>query len=359
MHKPTSSVLLAAGLCAIATAQAPPSFDGFRSSAPPAPAPGDDAGLGGGAPATRPSSARDPLLRRLPSLQEPDYSLEGLFQQAHGDFMLKRERYNPMLEARAQFLPSTEVKNEPGSFDLLRGSLDLEVPITVATDGFVTVGTFFDVRNYATSGMPNFADEDLYSAGLKLGFGWFLDENLLLEGLIAPGSWSDWDGTLHSDDFDYPAKVLLTIRNEDDLYFKVGVRYNEIFEEANVLPYLGVAWRFLDNWRLDVLAPEMLELSFWPTPDLGILLGGEIQGAEYHVRSSVATGKQRADTRVQEVIVYGGAMWRATDLLSFGARVGAVVAGDYKLDDGDPGTAVVRGMLDPALFLELSFGLDF
>jgi hypothetical protein len=207
--------------------------------------------------------------------------------------------------------------------------------------------------------MPGFADENLYSAGAKLGFGWFLDNNdVLIEGKIEPGSWSDWDGTLHHQDFDYPAGLLATVRYSNEFFWKVGVRYNEVFEDANVLPWLGISW-VGESIRVDVLLPEHLEVSLWPSPDFGILLGAEIEGAEYHVRSSAATGHQEGNARVQEALVYAGALWRMNDYASFGARVGAVVAGDYKLDDGNGATARVTGTLDPALFVEISFGLDF
>jgi hypothetical protein len=354
MVNSTSSVLLAAGLCAAVTAQGPPTFDGFRSATPPAPAADEGGLLGGGAPA-----AFDPLRRNLPVLQEPDYSMRGLFQQAHGDFMLKRERYDPMLEVGVQYVPNDEVNGEAGHFDLYNGFFDLEAAITVSTDAYIELGAYLGMRNYATTNMIGFADERLFSAGAKLGFGYFLDENLLLEGMIAPGVWSDLDGTLHSDDYDFPTSLLLTIRREDDLFFKVGVRYNEVFVDANVLPWLGLSWQFLDQWRLDVLAPESVELSYWATPEFGILAGGEIQGAQYFVRSDIATGSQRANVNVQEIIIYGGLMWRPTDVLSLAGRLGAVVAGDYKLDDGNAATARVDGTLDPAMFLEFTFGFDF
>jgi hypothetical protein len=360
MHTRTSSVLLAAGLSTVAAAQAQPSFETPRLLALPGPEPEWSLGAAGARALRPPSSLAELELRRLPArAQEPDYSLHGLFMQAHGEFMLKRERYDPDIELAVQVIPGAEIQGDAGHFDLVRGEVDAEIKVMIATDAYLEVGGFYEHRNYHTSNMAGFPSTDYYSAGLKLGFGAFLDESMLLEGMVAPGTWSDWDGTLHSEDFDMPASLLLTIRSDTDLFFRVGVRYNEIFEEANVLPYLGLGWQFHEQWRLDLLLPEQAEISFWPSPELGLLLGAEIQGAEYHVRSSAATGNLEANARVQEFMTYLGAQWRLNDNLSFGGRLGVVVAGDYKPDDGDPATPDLRGQLEPAFFAELSVGWSF
>ena len=350
MHNPNSGVLLAASLCAVASAQSR-TFDGYQGA--PAPSSHAESDLGGGA---------DPLLRTTGErwqAQETDYSQHALFQQSHGDFMLKRERYNPAIEVRAQYMPDLEVQHEPGKFDLIRWSVDAEVPITVSPDGYVTLGGYFEQRDYETTNMTGFPDENLYAAALKFGFGWFFDRDWLLEGMVQPGYWTDWDGTLHSQDFDMPSKALLTYRTSDELFLKGGVRYNQIFQKANVLPYLGVSWQPSETFRLDVLAPESVEASLWLRPEFGLLLGSEIQGARYHVRSSAATGHQEANTHVQEILVYTGAIWRFSDYTSLGGRIGIAAAGDYKLEDGLPSTKRVDGTLETGFFFDLTFGIDF
>jgi hypothetical protein len=346
MPTTSSSVVFAASLCAVAAAQ-----DAARSAIP-APALAEALSGGGG-----PLRA-DSVASRLPPQDEPDYSLRGLFQQEHGDFMLQRERFNPMIEVRAGAYLDSAVEGETGRFDLYRGFADVEVPLPVSTDAYVSLGAYFDSRRYQTRNMAGFADETLYATGVKLGFGWFVDPDILIEGKIAPSVFSDWDGTLHNDDFDFPCGVLATVRYSPEMFFKVGARYNEVFEEANGLPWLGFSWAG-ETVRVDILLPESAEVSLWPTPDFGILFGALIEGAEYHVRTTQALGSQQGDARVQEVNIYAGAMWRLTDQASLDARAGVAVAGDYKLEDGDPSTSVVDGTLEPTFFFHVGFGLDF
>jgi len=360
-----SRILLAASLCASAWAQGR-TFDGLEA---PRPTPGTSASMldGGGSiehiDVTTPAGY-SPRVRTAQG-QDPDYTMRGLFQQHHGDFMLKRERYDPMIEFRGQALPHAEVMHEPGKMRLLNWSGDAELPFMVATDGYLTFGAYGGDRRYYTKDMPGFPDEDLYSAGIKAGFGVFLDENTLLEGLFTPGYFSDLDSTLTRDDVKLYGKVLVTYRADEGLFFKFGARYNDVYADYNTLPYLGVSWQVTESFRVDVLLPEKVEISLWPSADFGFLLGSEIQGSQYHVRASKSvreatpSPKQEANVHVQEVIVYAGALWRFTEYTSLITRVGAVVAGDYKLDDGDTSTAPIKGSLETGMFFEATFGIDF
>lgn len=302
-------------------------------------------------------------LRNLPrdlQSQEPgtDYSLNALFQQDHGDFMLKRDRFDPQIELRGGSMFSGEVGDEVGDFDLLRGSADLDFRLLVSPDAYISLGAFYDTRVYNTKAMPNFQDETLTATGLNLGFGWFVAEDVLLEAKAKPGYWSDLDTTLKSEDVDTWASVLGTVRYSQEFFFKLGARYNEIYEDANILPYLGVTWAS-ETVRVDILLPESLEISLWPSQDFAFLFGAEVTGGEYHVRSSPATGRQEGDARVQEVLAYTGIHWQFSDDFAMEARGGAVVAGDYKLEDGNPSTPVVDGTLGQAFFFDVSIGILF
>jgi hypothetical protein len=285
---------------------------------------------------------------------EPESSWQA-FRHAHGDYMDQRERHQPMAQLRFQYLPHAGLANRPGSFDLYHWNADLDVPLAVSADTYVDVGGMFEMRDYQVDGLGGFADDKLYAAAARLGFATFLGDDLLLEAQIEPGFWSDWKGALTQDAFDIPTKILATDRVASDCFLKFGVRYNEVYPQHTVLPYLGVAWLPSDTVRVDVLAPETVEVSVWPRPDVGLLLGGEVQGAEYLAR---APNGRHSDLRVQEDFVYTGAVVRSNQT-TFATRVGAIVAGDYRLDDNPVPAQHVDGRLRASFFVELSFGIDF
>lgn len=304
-------------------------------------------------------------------MQDPqgqsNYTLNELFRLHHGEFMDRRERYVPQLDVRARILPNARINHEPGSFDMLGYDLDAEFPVLVSTDGWLTFGAYYHGRRYLTSsafgtfgnGAGNgVGDETLVGAGAKLGFGVFLTDNVLFEAETNPGAFSDLEDTLHHEDFDFPSHGMFTFRAVDNFFFKIGARYNQVYEDAPWLPILGFSWEVVEGFRIDILAPESVEMSFWPSTSTGILFGANASGAEYHVHT-IESINQRDDLRVQEITAYIGLVARMNDNAAFMAKAGLVVAGDYDLTTGAAGFNRAEGALDQGFYGELSFGVSF
>jgi hypothetical protein len=309
-------------------------------------------------------SSADPFVLRtlgiMPQEQGPDYSLRKLFQDENGDFMQKRDRFDPQVMLRGGALMNGSVGSNPGDFDLMRATVDLDFRLLVAHNAYITLGAFYDQRTYDTNQMQGFPSETLFATGANVGFGWFIDKDVLIEAKAKPGYWSDLDGATKSDDFDCWASAIGTVRYSQEFFFKLGARYNEVFEQANVLPNLGMTWAG-ETVRVDVMLPDYFEVSLWPSPDFGFLFGAEMQGGEYNVRGNRSAGAFRstATTRVQELLAYTGVHWQFTDEIGLVARAGASLVGDYSLDDGNTNTPPVNGTLDPCLFFDVSVGILF
>jgi hypothetical protein len=307
----------------------------------------------------------------LDSVQEPQddgrYTMGQIFADHHGEFMNLRQRFDPQVELRARAIPNGRIKDEPGSFDMLGYDFDAEIPVLISTESYLILGAYYGGRRYLTSSAFGTAgnsggigDETLINTGAKIGFGVFLDSNVLFEMQTNPGIWSDMDDTLHHQDFDFPSSAQFTFRTFDRFFFKLGARYNQVYEEAPWLPIVGFSWEIVEGFRFDLLAPESVEFSFWPNPSTGFMLGGFVTGAEYHVHTSEAIN-QRANARVQEAIAYFGIVQRMTDNFSLQARAGIVVAGDYTLTTGQTSPAFnpAEGMLDQAFYADVTMGINF
>jgi hypothetical protein len=370
-------VVLAACLAAAAAAaQAPSSFDGFQvAGMPTVPrgGPRTDLAIGNDPPpppAARPANPAR-ATRFAQQQQGPDYTPRGMFLQQHGDFLNGMERYEPMISLRSMAMPSQHIQGEPGSFDIIGYGADASLPFNVSSDGYLLFGAYYEGRSYKFSSDSGLNDEYLHAGGVKIGFGGFLDDNLLFEIESHPGVFTDGDGGLHHQDYDFPSHLLFTWRTVEHFFLKMGVRYNQIYEDAPWLPYLGFGWNITGAtpasgggtdagaWRLDVLLPEKAEVSYWSSASLGWMFGVEVRGAEYHVRTSAATGNQEDNLHIQEIISYLGTTWRMSDAMSLGARAGAVLSGDYHLTNGFTGFNKVEGALDQGFFADISFGFDF
>jgi hypothetical protein len=292
------------------------------------------------------------------AVQDRDYSARALFMEAHGSFLNARDRYRPMLEASYLMHRTAEVKGEPGHFDLDHVRVDGRVRWPVDPDSFLIVGPKFSARHYNFNPQVVGAEDDtLYVAGANLGFGTFLEENLLLELVFSPGLYSDLDGAIKSRDWQWYGDALLTIRQTDQLYWKIGAYHSDDFRDVNLLPLAGVSWQFLPSMRLDVLLPKRAELSINPWTSTVLHLGVDLEGEQYRWRSEPATGKVRRNLWVQEIRARVGIVQRLTDNFSLFGNVGINLAGDYRFYDAAGNR--YNGTLDPDFFFMVGMGIDF
>ena len=381
MRNHFARVVLGASLVvASAIAQAPASsIRYFQQVTPFEEANAVQSGSSLGADAARFDSDRVPLT--LPTMEsrllqdDQDYTVATLFREAHGEFMDRRERYNPAVELRARWMPNQNIKREPGEFDLFGYDVDAEFPVVIYPDSYLLFGVYQYGRHYATSngfgtqgngpiaqggsGTGGWGDETLTAAGVRVGLGVFLDDNVLFEAVTNPGIYSDLEGTLTHKDYDFPSSAMFTVQANNDFFFKFGARYNQIYEDAPWLPWLGFSWELAEGVRLDLLLPETVEFSWWPTGSTSFSVGALVQGAQYRVRSSAATGKERINVNVQEVLAYVGMTHRITDNWSFSGRVGSILAGHYDLSDGQNAFVRASGSLDQGFYADISFGIDW
>ena len=371
-----SRVFLAVSLgCASAFAQAPSSPNEIQQQQ----ANEQHGASSGSAWSLAPASVRDriALPSRFDQLSQDgqDYSVTSLFREAHGEFMDRRERYDPAIEIGARWLPNQSIKGEPGDFNMLGYDIDAEFPVVVYPDAFVTFGLYHYGRRYHASDLfgsqnnnfPNgnlnatgsWGDETLTAAGVRLGVGMFLSDYVLLEIETSPGVYSDLERRLKKKDFDVPSSALMTVQATESFFFKFGIRYNQVYQDAPWLPWLGFSYEINDSVRLDVMLPEYLELSWWPSASTSFAWGAQVRGAQYSVGNSAGGVSQRDDLNVQEVSTYLGLTQRFTDAFSLRARAGAILAGHYDLSTGSENFDRTSGALDQGFFASVTFGIDW
>ncbi len=289
---------------------------------------------------------------------QTDYSERAMFNQGHGDFILKATRFRPSIQTSLMLLPESDVTSEAGDFQLLHFNGDARVHIPMDPDNYAIVGGEIGFRRYQFDGGAAGAHDDTYyNLSANLGAGFFVEDNLLIEAILSPGIYSDLDGSLHSDDWKFFASGLATFRQDDNLFLKAGLEYSELFRDLNLVPLLGVSWLIDEEWRVDVLAPRYAEVSYAPDTQTTIFFGFDIDGDEYRVRAPSSAGAGKTNISVQEIRWGIGAQYRFTDELSGYARVGTTLAGDYKVSDGTG--AKFDGSIEPQAFLEVGMGWDF
>jgi len=288
-----------------------------------------------------------------------DYSPGGLFSERHGAYLTRSKRYEPKGFARYTLIPNAKVTSEPGSFDMQEVRVRGDAPMVVDPDAYLSVGGEFRHRHYDfTNNILGAGDDDLFVLGARLGGGVFVNDDILLEGMFRPGLYSDLDGTLTHHDWFWFGHGLATLRAHDNLFFKAGVEVSQDFDDVDVFPLAGLAWVVNDQFRVDILLPHRIEASWSPNAGVTtVRVGTYLEGDQYRVRSSAATGKRSVDWQTQEITLSVGALHRLTDYLSVFGEVGSVIAGDTKIRDGT--SQSYNGAIEPTFFFNVGVGFDF
>jgi hypothetical protein len=288
-----------------------------------------------------------------------DYSPGGLFAERHGAYLTRARRYEPKVSARYMLMPNAQVTSEPGSFDLQELRVRGDAPIVLDPDSYLSLGGEFRHRDYnLTSNIVGADDEDLFVVGARLGAGLFVTDDFMVEGMFRPGLYTDFDGTLTRQDWPWFGHALATYRVQDNVFVKGGAAVSEDFADVDVIPLAGISWVLTDQFRFDVLLPHRAEVSW--SPNAGITtfrVGGYLEGDQYRVRSSAATGKRRVDWQTQEISLAAGLTHRFSDYLCVFGEVGSVVAGDTKFRDGTAQN--YTGSIEPTFFFNVGVGFDF
>jgi hypothetical protein len=280
------------------------------------------------------------------------------FLDAHGEFVRAARRQTPAIELTALHVPEGEVRGEPGEFDLTHYRLDATVPIPISRDTFLIAGAHAGARDYEFSrNVVGASDEVLYNAGLRFGAGHFFSDDLVVQGYWQPSIYSDLDASLESEDLKlWYGNVLAVKRASRDWFWKGGLALTDAVD-SGVIPLLGFAWVASRSVRVDVLLPRNAEVSYQASAAWNFQLGLELESEEFHVRSTVATGRVERDIHVQDLRAFVGALYRLGDHVSLFAKVGTNVAGHYDwsyLPEPD-----YDGTLERGLYGQVGVGWSF
>ena len=296
-------------------------------------------------PSLRHALARTAVLALLGGCTSP--STIDRFKAKHRDFV-RKATYLPLVSLTGSTLPEGRIHNEPGELGFDQVLLDALVPVPRGEDDFLIVGALAGVRAVEFDGVPVLADDDLHRYGVRLGYGCFVDDDLLLQGYWQPSVYSDLDGTANSDDYRlYYGTLLAVYRSSPDWFWKVGVNANDAVDSC-VIPLGGFAWHFDERWSFQMLVPRDATLVYANAPWM-VTTGLLIESDEYHVRSPEALGLEQ-DVHVQETYAHLTVERSLFESLGFLIRGGTTVGGDWDWGYGS-GTPELTGTLESDVFV--------
>jgi hypothetical protein len=287
----------------------------------------------------------------------PQYAPGELFMKEHGDFMLRHEPWRPDVITTVSTISDSEIKNKDGDFNLVQGKILADGRIHISDDGFLNVGVKYTQRNYKWNGAATASDDSLIGASATLGLGYFVNDSTLIEANFQPGVYSDFSGTLHHGDWEFYGNALMTFEVSRNIYFKVGAEHSGIFRDLDAFPVAGVSLIMGPSLRFDLLAPKMARLTANLSDSTAMNLSLDLEGDSYRIRPPASAAQHSID--VQELNASFGLHHRIDKGFSLHGRVGTTLLGDYTWGDGRVNSTNTDGTLEPQLFIEVGFGLDF
>jgi len=279
------------------------------------------------------------------------------FRGAHGEFA-RMAAADPPIWLAATYYPDARIHNEPGDFNATEYLFDATVPLPVSRDDFAIVGAEVGVRRFNFDGVQTMEDETLYQFGIRLGYGRFLTDDLVVQAYWQPSIYSDLGGTLNSDDYRlWYGTGLMVWRRSEGFFWKAGVRLSDA-KDTGVVPLGGLTWHFADSWRLDILAPRNAEVRYTPSERWSVTAGFRAQADEYHIRGPVSMGKPEHDIHTHELTGHVALTLNPGANISTTFRVGSMLGGEYDWGYGN-GLPKYDGWLSPSLFLQIELGYRF
>ena len=277
------------------------------------------------------------------------------FKAEHGEFGARATSLAP-IQLVGSWLPEGTIHNEPGELTFAQGLFDATVPMPRDEDSFFVVGALAAVRQVEFDGVPVLSDEHLHRYGLRLGYGRFVNDDLLVQGYWQPSVYSDLDGTLKSDDYRLYYGTLLAVRRTSPAWFwKVGLTANDAVD-TGVIPLGGFTWHFAERWSVQVLVPRDANLVYEEDP-WTVSTGFFLESDEFHIRSPEALGLE-SDVHVQELYAHLTLERALNRHLGLLIRGGSTVAGHWDFGYGS-GTEDLTGTIEPDAFLAVGLTARF
>ena len=274
----------------------------------------------------------------------------------HGDFF--RLLLPTKDDVRLQYIyePEHEEDGGPGKFDLNYFSAQGELPLALSEDSFFRIGGAYSARVYdfeEVRGANTDTDSDtMHLTEVLAGYGIFLSDNILLTGKATLGAYGDFDGGLDSDDFAVHGEALAVFRLNPGAQLLAGARYSEDFDDAPLIPLLGIRLLSEDGaLHITLTAPVELRVGYNISSDLELYCQAALHGEKYRIS---AGRRDDFNAQVQDRRFGLGIDYWMLSHMKLGLEAGVALGSELEFKTRDPGQ--FDGDLDPAGYVSASLG---
>lgn len=278
------------------------------------------------------------------------------FLAAHSDFFNLLYPDDSQFKFRYLFQPTNKASDGPGEFDIHQFSLIAEAPFPLSRNLYYRFGLEYGAQLYdfdRVAQARTMDNSDLFHKVVaNAGAGLFLTDNLLITGVAQPGMYSDFNNGLNTQDFKLFWNGLFVYRLNHGAQLLAGAAYNEVFDDAPLIPLIGVRLQGEDGkLQIALTAPLELRVAYNTTPRVQFYAGYWISGDEFRVN----IGEPTFNAQVQERRLGGGVVYWFGQHWNMNVEAGVSLASRLKFKVADAGQ--FSGELDPTGYVAAGVGV--
>ncbi|PIE23256.1 MAG: hypothetical protein CSA62_08580 [Planctomycetota bacterium] len=287
------------------------------------------------------------------SYPEPE---DSIFDTRHRDFLAGRDwRPEQSVEVYLQYVPSIGLEGRSQDATIFEMGTRLRKRQAIGPDSQWIYGADlgFTALDFDGGGVGS---GELVRIGGEFGIAHFFREDLYVEASLLPEVRTSLGTSLSLDCLFFDIEALGTWRYREGVYFDGGLAITEEFGDTKLLPLLGMRMIVDANWRVEVLLPRKIEIS-WREGEKTTLYGGWYRwGSEYRVGDSFLANAPEHDLFLDQQRIAVGVDYWLTDAVRGWVEAGLVVNGNVEMRPSRGGGFEGGWETDP--FLRVGFAWD-
>jgi hypothetical protein len=228
--------------------------------------------------------------------------------------------------------PGNAMTEADGKMNMNMFATDVKLPLVIDKNNVVIVGGEYQQTNLVSS---NDAVKDLQfsSCNLQLGLEHKWNDRSKMLFMSFTRLNSDFKN-ISSRHFQQGGLVLGTTARTSNFDWKYGLYYNAEFFGPMFVPLFGFNWKMNDKWRLKVVVPVNLELSYRPNERMVTGLRFDGVNASYRVTNNLVNTNNFVDKADNNLWVF--AEFNLGKNIWFHAKAGHSILRKYRLyNEGD------------------------
>ncbi len=280
--------------------------------------------------------------------------------QKHGDFRYLLEPNRVYSHISYLHEPSGEEDGGPGEYKLHKIDLDFSKAFSLTEDADLLFGASYGARVYDFKEVPEAitttSGETLHKVSAMVGIEYFLSDSIYMQGYARDGLYTDFNGDLDLDDFNFSGQGIIAFRINPGTALILGAEYSPRFVDFAAFPIVGLRVASTSgDFHINLTLPIEAELTLNLSSSFSVYAGAWIDGDRYNVR--FGRSAEDFDVNIQDNRAGAGFYYWLGEHVRLGLEAGASIGSQLEFEPENAGQ--YKGDLETNPYFSAGLGLSF